>query len=337
MPVYNSITYLPAVIDSVLKQTVGNFELILVDDGSTDDSGRYCDEIAAGDERIRVFHKENGGICSARNTGLMHAQGEYIAFCDNDDEVSERLVEDNFRLAKKYDADVVRFSRVFRHIDNGVILEESRTELQGGFIPAEEFDANMDTILKLGYGVWAGMYRRRFLEENGIKFDENIRFGREDWDFTIRMWLRRPSVAINSGAYYTWIMRSEHSTSARTDINNIDSKLHVLTELRQLYDQTGYLEKRPEQYLREVGDHIYRVVEYVTPLRTSMPWKERIRYLRHFASDPVMQEKYPREAVRKLRKDDPKTWMLYRLFRMKQYGLLIRLVNTGKKLEYKNK
>ena len=335
MPVYNSENYLPETIGSVLRQTMEDFELILVDDGSTDASGRCCDDAAAGDSRVRVIHKENGGICSARNTGLRAAEGEYIAFCDNDDEVSEKLVEDNYRLAKQYHADVVRFSRKYRAVREGKVLEESQTELRDGFIPAEEFDVHMEEIRTLGYGVWAGMYRRDFLEEHAIRFDENIRFGREDWDFTLRIWLRRPSVVINSQAYYTWIMRTEHSTSAKTDINNVAAKLHVLKEVRQLYEQTGYLERKPEQYLKDVADHIYLMADYVSPSRVAMPWQERIRFMKYFASDPVMQEKHPDKAVRALRKQYPRTWLLYRLFRMKQYRLLIEMVDIQRKLEHK--
>ena len=84
IPVYNTEKYLPRCIESVLAQTFVDWEMLLIDDGSTDASGSICDEYAAKDERIRVFHKENGGISSARNVGLNYAQGEWIFFffCD---------------------------------------------------------------------------------------------------------------------------------------------------------------------------------------------------------------------------------------------------------------
>lgn len=81
IPVYNTAKYLHRCIDSVLSQTFTDWEMLLIDDGSTDTSGFICDEYAAKDKRIRVFHKENGGISSARNVGLNHAQGEWILFC----------------------------------------------------------------------------------------------------------------------------------------------------------------------------------------------------------------------------------------------------------------
>ena len=85
VPVYNVEMFLRRCIDSILAQTFTDFELLLIDDGSKDKSGEICDEYATKDVRIRVFHKQNGGVSSARNVGLNHAIGEYICFCDADD------------------------------------------------------------------------------------------------------------------------------------------------------------------------------------------------------------------------------------------------------------
>lgn len=87
VPVYNVEKYLSRCIDSILDQTFTNFELLLIDDGSNDYSGKICDEYAEKDNRIRVFHKKNGGVSSARNVGLDNAKGEWITFCDSDDYV----------------------------------------------------------------------------------------------------------------------------------------------------------------------------------------------------------------------------------------------------------
>lgn len=85
VPVYNAGKYLHRCIGSIMAQTYTDFELLLVDDGSTDGSGKICDEYAQKDSRIRVFHKENGGAASARNVGLDNACGEWIAYIDGDD------------------------------------------------------------------------------------------------------------------------------------------------------------------------------------------------------------------------------------------------------------
>ena len=85
VPVYNILEYLPRCVHSITAQTYQNLEIILVDDGSTDGTGALCDELAAEDRRIRVYHKENGGSSSARNLALKHASGEYVGFVDSDD------------------------------------------------------------------------------------------------------------------------------------------------------------------------------------------------------------------------------------------------------------
>ena len=91
VPVYNTEKWLRRCVDSILAQTFKDFELLLIDDGSTDNSGTICDEYVGKDPRVRVFHKSNGGVSSARNLGLNNVRGKYIAFCDSDD-----WVENNY-------------------------------------------------------------------------------------------------------------------------------------------------------------------------------------------------------------------------------------------------
>lgn len=106
VPVYNVEPYLRQCIDSILAQTYTDFELILVDDGSTDNCGAICDECAKHDDRIRVIHQENGGVSAARNTGIDAARGDYIAFVDSDDVVSSLYLRTLFRLIDENGADI---------------------------------------------------------------------------------------------------------------------------------------------------------------------------------------------------------------------------------------
>lgn len=94
IPIYNTEKYLRRCLDSIVAQTYKDFECIIVDDGSTDGSGKICDEYVAKDNRFKVFHKKNGGVSSARNLGLDNAKGEYIAFCDADDYVKENWLSE---------------------------------------------------------------------------------------------------------------------------------------------------------------------------------------------------------------------------------------------------
>ena len=102
VPVYKVEKYLPECIDSILAQTFTDFELILVDDGSPDNSGKICDDYAARDSRIRVFHKENGGVSSARNLGIARARAQYVSFLDADDWWDEAFLEKMYTLSRKF-------------------------------------------------------------------------------------------------------------------------------------------------------------------------------------------------------------------------------------------
>ena len=113
IPVYNVENYLEKCMQSVLAQTVRDFEVILVNDGSTDGSGVLCDVYAKKDERIRVIHKENGGLSDARNTGIRCAAGNYICFIDSDDYVADFFLEKRLAAAARHNADIVLFDYVF--------------------------------------------------------------------------------------------------------------------------------------------------------------------------------------------------------------------------------
>lgn len=106
VPVYNAEKYLVQCIDSILNQTFKDFELLLINDGSSDNSGKICEEYAKKDTRIRVYNKENGGVSSARNLGLENVTGEWIAFVDSDDWVEENYL-DNFKYPIQQDVDFI--------------------------------------------------------------------------------------------------------------------------------------------------------------------------------------------------------------------------------------
>ena len=106
VPVYKAEKWLHRCVDSILAQTMEDFELLLIDDGSPDRSGEICDEYAAKDSRVRVFHKENGGVSSARNLGLDNAQGEWISFVDADDILPEKALSDFLEFAS-CDVDII--------------------------------------------------------------------------------------------------------------------------------------------------------------------------------------------------------------------------------------
>ena len=117
VPVYKVEKYLEKCVKSILKQTYTNLEVILVDDGSPDICGQLCDELAKTDDRIKVFHKENGGLSDARNYGVERANGEYIGFVDSDDYIHECMYEELYKAIKRSGTSIVEcgVTRVYKN------------------------------------------------------------------------------------------------------------------------------------------------------------------------------------------------------------------------------
>lgn len=180
VPVYNAEKWLNRCVDSILVQTLSDFELLLVDDGSTDNSSAICEEYAVRDSRVRVFHKNNGGVSSARNLGLENAVGEWVTFCDSDDYVSPSWLQ-NYCLKENSDKSVICQGLVkFSHNDINNI------EFAGEYRGACEGDACkvLDVLFIKGMLGWIHIkaFQLSKIKERYVTFDENQKF-REDEKF----------------------------------------------------------------------------------------------------------------------------------------------------------
>lgn len=183
LPIYNAEQYLHRCIDSILAQSYTDFELLLIDDGSKDACGAICEEYAAKDSRIRVLHKENGGVSSARNLGLDNAQGEYITFCDADDYVgTEWLSAYGEAMDKKVDLAIQGYYSIYG--DNKVEIKNIPL-CQGNTIGVKR-QLIVSLICQDMYGyLWVKLFRRSLIEQFSIRFDVQSTF-REDEQFLSR-------------------------------------------------------------------------------------------------------------------------------------------------------
>lgn len=184
IPVYNVEKYLRECIDSILCQTYNDFELLLIDDGSTDTSGQICDAYAKKDKRVRVFHKPNGGLSSARNYGIDNAYGDWIIFVDSDD-----LWSDNDCLTKlhevsaHYNLDILRFEYkgVDEHLISLNLKKHNKADIQGKVL------SNYEMVKFAIAGEWfAWLYFIKKDIIDNIRFDESVKF-QEDIDFYSRL------------------------------------------------------------------------------------------------------------------------------------------------------
>ena len=155
VPVYNVEAYVAKCIESIQNQSYQHLEIILVDDGSTDDSGDICDQYAAYDDRIKVIHQENGGISAARNTGIEAANGDYITFVDSDDYIAPNMYEDMLHILKDNDLDILECT-AFRDKD-GTIIEGCN---DGSLEIFNRHEALKMAMHDCFIAVWSQMYKR---------------------------------------------------------------------------------------------------------------------------------------------------------------------------------
>ena len=211
IPVYNVEEYLSRCVESILAQTCDNLELILVDDGATDRSGAICDAFAAGDSRVKVIHKENGGLSSARNTGLEAAAGEYIGFVDSDDWITEDAYAHLLNLAQKYGVKLVCGGRYDVSGKTG--------EKTVGLCPQKEEVISSEELVGRIF-LWDGcdssacdkLYHRSLLET--YRYPEGKVC--EDVAVTYRILLQTDRVAMSDRPFYHYYHRSGSISTAKT-------------------------------------------------------------------------------------------------------------------------
>lgn len=203
IPVYNVSDYLRQCLDSVIAQTYKNLEIILIDDGSTDESGRICDKYAQHDERIRVLHKENRGVSSARNIGIDQAKAKYLCFVDADDIILPDYVLYLYRLLITHQADISICGYVkLKNIDEYSDKEKEYIRVY------KKQEALKDLMYKrniTGYS-YLKLYKKELLRD--IYFDEELSVA-EDFDFVYRCLLKTNKIIFGSKVLYIYRQHEE--------------------------------------------------------------------------------------------------------------------------------
>ncbi|WP_303010614.1 glycosyltransferase [uncultured Bacteroides sp.] len=229
VPVYNVESYLPMCINSVLSQSFSDFELLLVDDGSNDQSGNICEWYAVQDDRIKVFHKTNGGVSSARNVGLAHAKGEWIAFLDADDRLTDNALSGK---TVTFDEDLILFSY---NIKDSNIMELIPLEEVATASP-EETKQVLSRYLDKGIlkTVWSKLFKKSVI--GNLRFDERIIIG-EDHLFVLEYLVRICSCRMVNVPFYIYNKAPIHLWG-KYQIS-IDDSLYILSNIIKTYRQVG--------------------------------------------------------------------------------------------------
>ena len=235
IPVYNVEKYLAECVDSVLRQTYTDYEIILVDDGATDSSGQMCDDYAGKDVRIRVIHQPNGGLSAARNTGLKAARGEYVYFLDSDDYIETCALEHLVAVADQEQADVVFFdgyvffdeceedNSVSRYVRKDAYATENGREMLRKLLMNEEYRTAVPLML----------FRTDYLRKNDLSFLESIIH--EDELFTFLVYNADGRVAHCHEQLYARRIRPASIMTSSGAMRRYDSMLKIYYVLSKLY------------------------------------------------------------------------------------------------------
>ena len=217
VPVYKAEKCIHRCLDSLLLQTFHNYEILLVDDGSPDRSGEICDEYAAKEARIKVFHKENGGVSSARQCGLDNAQGEYIIHTDPDDWLEPYMLEELYKKAKSEDADIVGCDYFNEYYDHKEYV-------------AQVYDTDKATMMNnlfinrnMSHSLWSHLVKRELYLLNNISFIKGINLG-EDLVVMIKLHFYADKCTSVSKPLYHYYCHSSSMVNSMSRQNIIEIK-----------------------------------------------------------------------------------------------------------------
>lgn len=193
IPIYNAEEYLHRCINSILIQNNKDYELLLIDDGSTDNSGKICNEYASKDNRIKVFHKPNGGVSSARNHGIEHAKGEWITFIDADDYIDENYLPTNYNQNNEL------LIQNWKNYPSGLVEEFYHHNIYKEKSLAIFLEHNLHSFL---FRVpWGKFYKKDIIQNKKIRFDEKLFLG-EDTIFVINYLHHCKQIEIIATSFY---------------------------------------------------------------------------------------------------------------------------------------
>lgn len=220
VPVYNVENELERCVNSLLSQTVDDIEILLIDDGSKDQSGTICDNLSEKDKRIHVYHKKNGGLSDARNYGLLRSKGEYVLFVDSDDYIDLNTCEKFIHAIEHCRADVIVGEAI--KYENNQLYNMIHTNLvEGKVYTAKQYILDSIKVNEFFAPSWLNIYRKDFLLENCLFFAKG--FFHEDMEILPKIFLSAKKISYMSGPFYHYVIRTNSIMTSKNPKKYNDS------------------------------------------------------------------------------------------------------------------
>ena len=258
VPVYNVEKYLKRCVDSIINQTYSNIEIILVDDGSLDNSGNICDEYKNKDERIKVIHKRNAGLGYARNSGLELITGDYVTFIDSDDWIGNNHIENLYETIKKNDADLcigghTNVDEKNNMVENPVKLKEKiynyEETINEILLPLIAPDENYKKDIQIEASSCMNLYKVSVIKENKLKFISEKVAVSEDTFFNIDFLFYSKRVIVTKQNTYFYF-KNMKSISRKYDQNRFKRTIEFYYELERKAKKYGLNDGSIEQRIK---------------------------------------------------------------------------------------
>ena len=282
VPIYNGEVYIKRCIDSLINQTLRNIEIILIDDGSTDTTPEIVDEYSNKGDKIKVFHKSNGGVSEARNFGVKNANGIYILFVDADDWCEPDMAEKMYTTAMNNLSDLVCVGYSMDD-ENGKTILINKSD---SFMESSEKDEIAEIISKtnISYAV-TKLYKLSLIQNNEIFFKTNLSLG-EDALFVYDYLLNVKSMAVIDEVLYHYVRCNDQSLSTKY-VYNIDQFIEIIFDKkRELFERFPMYKELSEEagYKREISStmmYIFNNYKLGCPLNS----KERRTFIKQFMTN----------------------------------------------------
>lgn len=302
VPIYNAEKFLKRCMDSIYAQTFKDYEIILVNDGSQDNSANICRSYCEKDERVRFIDKENGGAGSARNAGIEVARGQYLAFPDADDWFDPTMYEEMYKLAESGNYDVV-FSGVnyFKQNEDGGV-EYSRSDYckNVSYHSRKECRENIMTFFPTTtiFDVpWNKIYKRQVVLDNNLIFTNLRRC--QDAVFNLDFYNCISSVVATDKAYYNYMENTLGDVQRKFPINYIDINIYYCTHLIDILTQWGvYTSDIKQHYDTTFVLGVYNTMEMFENPNWKLKGREKARYVTDIMNRQEVREFLPTAQVR---------------------------------------
>ena len=293
MPVYNADRYLAKSIESMLSQTLKEIELILVNDGSKDNSLRICEEYKIKDNRVTVINKKNEGACIARNIGIEKARGKYIQLVDADDYIESNMLEEQYNLAEETNAEVVMCGMKFDVYQKSGQVVTSESYYKDMVLKSQD-DIKpifMDLFDNLLFNYTHNkLYSSEFLKSNNLKFIEWLPID-QDTNFNIDVFRKLNKLTISTKAYYHYVKTFDETIVTRYHANKFDVRTFRYDRLKQLLmDWDIYNDENRKKLASMYIHHVIECIEMFNHDKCSLSFKEKKQQIRNILDTEQVRE-----------------------------------------------